>query len=117
MANEIRLLLQAALVLFVITVVIGILNGADVVDFNHAKLLTHVHAGTLGWITLSALAASLWLFGGGEFSEGQQRTARYLAYGAALFVPLYVAAFFATPRILPPIIGADVLSLFVVFLG
>src|SRR5690349_15687425 len=74
LANEIRLLLQAALVLFVITVVIGILNGADVVDFSHAKLMTHVHAGTLGWITLSALAASLWLFGSGTFSEGQQRT-------------------------------------------
>src|SRR5687768_10003835 len=72
MANEIRLLLQAALLLFVITVVIGILNGADVVDFSHAKLLTHVHAGTLGWITLSALAGSLWLFGSGAFSEGQK---------------------------------------------
>ena len=60
MASEIRLLLQAALALFVITVVIGILNGTDLVDFSHAKLLTHVHAGTLGWITLSALAGSLW---------------------------------------------------------
>src|SRR5688572_6059342 len=117
MASEIRLLLQAALLLFVITVVIGILNGADVVDFSHAKLLTHVHAGTLGWITLSALAASLWLFGVGQFSEGQQRTARYLAYGAALFVPLYVAAFFLTHGILRPIVGAAVMAVFFVFFG
>jgi hypothetical protein len=117
MANEIRLLLQAALVLFVITVVIGILNGADVVDFSHTKLMTHVHAGTLGWITLSALAASLWLFGGGEFSQGQQQTARYLAYGAALFVPLYVAAFFSTEGIMRPIIGACVMTVFFVFFG
>jgi hypothetical protein len=117
MASEIRLLLQAALVLFVITVVIGILNGADVVEFSHAKLLTHVHAGTLGWITLSALAASLWLFGVGQFSEGQQRTGRYLAYGAALLVPLYVAAFFTTHGIMRPIIGACVMAVFFVFFG
>lgn len=117
LANEIRLLLQAALVLFVITVVIGILNGADLVDFSHAKLMTHVHAGTLGWITLSALAASLWLFGSGQFSQGQQQTGRYLAYGASLFVPLYVAAFFTTHGIMRPIIGACVMTVFFVFFG
>jgi hypothetical protein len=117
MAAEIRLLLQAALLLFVITVVIGILNGADLVDFSHAKLLTHVHAGTLGWITLSALAGSLWLFGSGEFSDGQQKTARYLAYGATLFVPLYVLAFFTTHGIMRPIVGAGVMAVFFVFFG
>ena len=117
LAAEIRLLLQAALALFVITVVIGILNGADVVDFSHAKLLTHVHAGTLGWITLSALAGSLWLFGSGSFPEGQQNTGRVLAYAATLFVPLYVLAFFTTHGILRPISGTFVMLVFFVFFG
>src|SRR5690606_13131356 len=60
--GEVKLLLQVAMAVFVWTVVIGILNGADVVDFDRMVLLSHVHAGTLGWITTSVIAASLWLF-------------------------------------------------------
>ena len=61
--SEVRLLLQVAMVVFVWTVGIGILNGLDVVDFDRKVVLSHVHAGTLGWITTSVFAASLWLFG------------------------------------------------------
>ncbi len=55
---EVRLLLQVAMVVFVWTVGIGILNGTDLVDFDRTVLLSHVHAGTLGWITTSVFAAS-----------------------------------------------------------
>ena len=56
--REVRLLLQVAMAVFVWTVGIGILNGTDVVDFDRKVLLSHVHAGTLGWITTSVFAAS-----------------------------------------------------------
>ena len=59
---QIRLLLTTALILFVFTVVIGILNGTDIVDFDRKVLLAHVHVGTLAWITLSVFASTLWLF-------------------------------------------------------
>ena len=62
---EIRTLLLAAMVFFVFTLGIGILNGTDLVEFEHRRLLGHVHSGTLGWLSLSVFAASLWLFGGG----------------------------------------------------
>ncbi|MCP4223678.1 MAG: hypothetical protein GY773_10080, partial [Actinomycetia bacterium] len=61
---EIRTLLLAAMVFFVFTIGIGILNGSDIVDFDRKRILGHVHSGTLGWLTLSVFAASLWLFGG-----------------------------------------------------
>ena len=61
--SQIRFLLQWALLIFAYTVVIGILNGTDLVEFNHRTLLTHVHTGTLGWITTSVFAGALWLFG------------------------------------------------------
>ena len=51
--GEVQLLLRSALILFTVTVVIGILNGTDLVDFDRKALLAHVHAGTLGWITIS----------------------------------------------------------------
>ena len=50
-----KLLLQVAMVVFVWTIGIGILNGTDVVDFDRKVLLSHVHAGTLGWITTSVI--------------------------------------------------------------
>ncbi len=48
-----RMLFRSALVIFVVTIVIGILNGMNVWDPPDTILLTHVHAGTLGWITLA----------------------------------------------------------------
>lgn len=44
--REVLLLLQVAMAVFVWTVVIGILNGTDIVDFNRKTVLSHVHAGT-----------------------------------------------------------------------
>ena len=61
LAGHTRALFLNAMALFTITVLIGILNGLDLVEFSHNQLLTHVHAGTLGWITLSVFGASLWL--------------------------------------------------------
>jgi hypothetical protein len=78
------MLLQVALLIFIFTVVIGILNGTDLVDFDGEQgrrtLLTHVHGGTIGWITLSVFAASLWLFGGGEISKRDVQIGQWLAH-------------------------------------
>ena len=54
-----RLLYRGALLIFVVTIVIGILNGLDIWDPTHQMVLTHVHAGTLGWITLAVVASAL----------------------------------------------------------
>src|SRR5947199_5288620 len=62
-AGEIRWLFQAGLLVFTITVAIGILNGFHFITLPRQVLLTHVHAGTLGWITLGVIAICLWLFG------------------------------------------------------
>lgn len=44
-AAEIRLLYRTAMVVFLVTVGIGILNGLDVAAFGRDTILTHVHAG------------------------------------------------------------------------
>ena len=41
-----RISFIAALLLFVITIVVGILNGLDLYEPDHDTLITHVHAGT-----------------------------------------------------------------------
>jgi hypothetical protein len=81
----VRSLLYAAMALFLVTVVIGILNGLDLYTFDRNQLLTHVHSGTLGWVTLSLVAASFWLFRSGD---------RRLAWALAILIAAYVVAFY-----------------------
>jgi len=90
--REVKLLLQVAMAVFVWTVVIGILNGTDIVDFDRKVLLSHVHAGTLGWITTSVFAASLWLFGLGA-SDGEVRTGRLLTRLSVVILPVFALTF------------------------
>jgi hypothetical protein len=99
-----RLLYRGALLIFVVTIVIGILNGLDVWDPTHQMILTHVHAGTLGWITLAVIASALAMFGGGADSKAVA-TARSLTMATLVTVVIYVAAFASTTGILRPIAG------------
>jgi hypothetical protein len=71
--------------LFLVTVVIGIVNGLDLYEFDRNQLLTHVHSGTLGWVTLTLVAASFWLF---------RRDDRRLAMAMAILIAAYVVAFY-----------------------
>jgi hypothetical protein len=90
----------AALLLFVVTIVIGILNGIDVYEPDHDTLITHVHAGTLGWITLAASGTSLLMFTQGRnLTEAEVAGARLMAWAMAGAITLYVIAFLIGDRI------------------
>ena len=92
--SEIRLLLGSAMIIFLLTVSIGIFNGQRIVTLDHNTLLTHVHSGTLGWITLSVFAISLFLFGEGS---GREKTyIHWLSILTAVTTPLYVLAFWSS---------------------
>jgi hypothetical protein len=86
----VRNLFRSALVLFVITIVIGILNGIDVWEPPRNTLLTHVHAGTLGWITLAVFGGAIWMFG----SPGDE-SSRPLANFSIVALSIYVLAFWS----------------------
>jgi len=86
----VRILFRAAMVIFVVTVVIGVLNGTDVWDPPRNTLLTHVHAGTLGWITLAVFAGAIWMFGG----DGKADAGR-LPLFSIVAISLYVFAFWS----------------------
>lgn len=100
-ASEIRFIIRAAMLLFVYTVVVGILNGTDLVDFSQHLLLAHVHLGTLGWLTMSVFAGALAIFGDGR-APGWIRPIAMLAPVAAL---LYGIAFMLTGGIIRPVAG------------
>lgn len=103
---EISALLLAAMAIFTYTIVIGILNGTDLVDFDQRRILGHVHGGTLGWLTLGVFAASLWLFGEGNPISDRERTIlRGLAVAAVVSFTAYVAAFSLTYNEWRPFLG------------
>ena len=80
-----RDLILVAMAVFVVNIGIGILNGSDAVTFDRNQILTHVHAGTVGWLTLTIVASAFLLF---------QAADRRLVWALAILVPLYVLAFY-----------------------
>ncbi len=105
--------------IFLYTIGIGILNGTDLVDFDRRRVLGHVHGGTLGWLTLSVFAASLWLFGGQRNVDATERTrVRVLCVAAVASFAIYVVAFSTTYNEFRPLMGiisTAVIALFFVW--
>jgi hypothetical protein len=103
--SQARMLLGAAMVVFLFTVIVGILNGTDIIEFDRRTILTHVHTGTLGWITTSVFAAGLWLFGGTEQPGWRDALVRVLAPAFVVAVVAYNLAFLTTYGSARPTIG------------
>jgi hypothetical protein len=95
-----RDLYLVAMGLFVVNIVIGILNGADVVEFDRNQILTHVHAGTVGWLTLTIVASTFLLFRAAD---------RRLMLVLAVLVPIYVFAFYTGNFVLRAVGGTALL--------
>src|SRR5258708_37594519 len=85
---ETRMLYRVALVIFTVTVAIGLFDGFHFIELSRAVLLTHVHAGTLGFITLSVFATAYWLYSGpgGTTDAHARNVAVAMAVGMALCV-------------------------------
>lgn len=104
LAQPARALYISALLLFVVTIVIGILNGMDLWQPSHNALLTHVHAGTLGWITLAVVGSAMLMFGEGadDVIVGRAKT---VANVTIVSTVVYVIAFFTTTGLFRPFAG------------
>jgi hypothetical protein len=98
------------LLIFLVTIVIGILNGLDIWEPSHNMLLTHVHSGTLGWITLAVIGAAVLLFGDRTATDEGARGARNMTLGAIGATLLYVIAFATGTGIFRPIAGTLMLA-------
>ena len=105
-SSAVRRLYSAALLVFLVTIVIGILNGLDLWDPPRTLLLTHVHAGTLGWITLAVFGVSVQVFG----RAGDDRSADTLSWVLIGATALYLLAFATTTSLLRPLAGGLMLA-------
>jgi hypothetical protein len=80
-----RTMYLVAMAVFLVTIGIGILNGLDAVEFDRNQLLTHVHSGTVGWLTLAIVATTFLAYRAAD---------PRLAGALAVCVPVYVLAFY-----------------------
>jgi hypothetical protein len=80
-----RSLYLVAMGVFLVTIAIGILNGLDAVEFDRNQLLTHVHSGTVGWLTLAIVATTCLVYKAADTR---------LAIALGITVPVYVVAFY-----------------------
>lgn len=108
-----RRLFQASLILFVITVVIGILNGLDIWEPPPGALITHVHAGTLGWITLSVFGGAIWMR---EGADGGEPLATYSVIAIAAYVLAFWSVDLTSPTTIQRPIGGTLAFIAIVWM-
>ena len=81
---------QYGLVIFTLTALLGLANATQLFGaLDRNTLLTHLHSGTLGWITMGVIGISIWMFG------GSGSTAARNVMLSALATAAYVLAFWS----------------------
>jgi len=117
-AQEVRWLYQAALLLFLVTIALGMSRGLGLIDFSDRnQLLTHLHSGTIGWITLGILASVLWLYGGAAPRRPEDRFVTWVSIVLIVGVPIYIAAWWTGNLPFRAIGGTLVLVGIVLYVG
>ena len=93
--KKLQVTMMEAMAIFVFTIFIGILNAVDLVDFTRAEILFHLHSGTIGWISLSAVALLVWYFvGDRDLDEQSTKMAKSLLTYVQRIIPIYVLFFY-----------------------
>jgi hypothetical protein len=65
MRTDTRSAFQYGLAIFTLTALLGLANATQLFGaLDRNTLLTHLHSGTLGWITMGVVGLTLWMFGG-----------------------------------------------------
>lgn len=91
--RAVRLLYIGSGLLFLATVGLGIAN-ALMDTISRGQILAHFHSGSIGWVTLSVIATTLWLYTGTRTVSAAYRNAVWLLAGLGIVAATgYVAAF------------------------
>jgi hypothetical protein len=89
-----RTLFLGSALLFLINIFFGFDNALTVGDLPRWQALIHLHAGSIGWITLSLIGIAMWLFTGErEVSDSYARGLRTLVRVAVPVFGAYIISF------------------------
>lgn len=89
--GSLRVLFMGAAVLFLINIYFGFDNILTVGEIPRWQVLIHLHAGSIGWITLAAIGLAIWvLTGQRDVSKAHASRVPLLALGALAVFPGYI---------------------------
>lgn len=99
---------QYGLIIFTLTALLGLANATQVFGaLDRATLLTHLHSGTLGWITMGVFGIAIWMFA----RRNEDLSAAIMLSG--LGTAAYVMAFWSGVFILRGVFGLAELAIIV----
>jgi hypothetical protein len=99
---------QFGLIIFTLTALLGLLNAFQISGpLDRNTLLTHLHSGTLGWITMGVIGISVWMFA----RDREDLDAAVIL--SALATAAYVMAFWSGVFILRGVFGLAELAVIV----
>ena len=103
MRADTRSAFQYGLAIFTLTALLGLANATQLFGaLDRNTLLTHLHSGTLGWITMGVIGIALWIFGGRDLNTAVRLS--------ALSTAAYVLAFWSGNFTLRAVFGATELA-------
>ena len=89
-----RVLFIGSALLFLINIYFGFDNAVTAGVIPRSQVLIHLHAGSIGWITLSLIGVAIWIFTGErEVSETYASRIRILVYAAVVIFAGYIVSF------------------------
>ena len=92
--NQVRIIFMGSAVLFSINIYFGFDNAFTSDLLPRAQALIHLHAGSIGWITLSLIGLAIWIFTGErEVSDSYVSRVRALTCAAIGIFGAYIVSF------------------------
>jgi hypothetical protein len=92
--QSLKTLFMGSLLIFLINIYFGFDNSLAVGEIDRWQQLIHLHGGSIGWITLSAIGIAIWLVTGErEVDSGYEGRIRTLVWAAVLIFASYVVSF------------------------
>ncbi len=92
--QSLRILFMGSLLIFLINIYFGFDNALTVGEIDRWQTLIHLHGGSVGWITLSAIGVAIWVITGDrDVSEKYEGQVRNLVWAAVLIFAGYVPSF------------------------
>lgn len=89
-----KIIFLGSLLIFLVNVALGFGNVITPGEIPRWQFLTHLHGGTIGWLTLTAIGFTIWLFTGNRpVSPTYEKRIRWLAWAAVLLGLGYVLSF------------------------
>lgn len=92
--GQLRIIFIGSGLLFLINNYFGFANALTDGEIARSQVLIHLHAGSIGWITLSAIGVGIWVVTGDrDVSPGYERWVRFLGWAAVLVFAAYIPNF------------------------